>query len=99
MRFYDGARERVCRLGLADLLFELLDVLLSVNVRLKEEREANGAAVLRKLIDTEFETRGGWERTGAGGIDWIKKLRYNQTFSRSARSRASSVCSQRHVDS
>ena len=42
-------REKVCRLGLADLLFELQDVLLSVNVRLKEEREANGAAVLREL--------------------------------------------------
>ncbi len=80
MRFYDGARERVCRLGLADLLLELQDILFSVNIRLKEEREANGAAVLRKLIDAEFETRGGWEKAGAGGIDWIKKLRYNQTF-------------------
>jgi hypothetical protein len=59
---------------------ELQDILLSVNVFLQEEREANGAAVLRKLIDAEFEARGGWERTGAGGIDWIKKLRYNQTY-------------------
>lgn len=80
MRFYDGARERVCRLGLADLLLELQDVLLSVNIRLKEEREANGAAVMRRLIDAEFEARGGWEKTGSGGIDWIKKLRYNQTY-------------------
>ncbi len=31
------------------------------------------------MIDAEFEARGGWEKTGAGGIDWIKKLRYNQT--------------------
>lgn len=80
MRFYDGARERVCRLGLADLLLELQDILLSVDVRLQEEKEANGAAVLRKLIDAEFEARGGWEKTGAGGIDWVKKLRYNQTI-------------------
>jgi len=80
MRFYDGARERACRLGLADLLLELQDVLLSVDVRLKEERDANGAATLRKLIDAEFEARGGWEKTSAGGVDWIKKLRYNQTI-------------------
>jgi hypothetical protein len=80
MRFYDGARERVCRLGLADLLFELQDILLSVDVRLKEEKEANGAAVLRKRIDDEFKARGGWKKTTAGGIDWIKKLRYNQTI-------------------
>lgn len=80
MRFYNGAREKVCRLGLADLVFELLDVLLSVEVRLKEERDANGAAVLRKMIDGELEARGGWEKTAAGGVDWTKRLRYNQTI-------------------
>jgi len=80
MRFYDGAREKVCRLGLADLLLEVQDVLLSVQVRLKEEKDANGAAVLRKMIDGEFEARGGWEKITAGGIDWTKKLRYNQSI-------------------
>jgi len=79
MRFYDGAREKVCRLGLADLLLEVQDVLLSMEVRLKEEKDANGAAVLRKMIDAEFEGRGGWEKITAGGIDWTKKLRYNQS--------------------
>lgn len=80
MRFYDGARERVCRLGLADLLIELQDILLSVDIRLKEEKDANGAAILRKMIDAEFEARGGWEKTSTGGVDWTKKLRYNQTI-------------------
>ena len=80
MRFYDGAREKVCRLGLADLLLELQDILLSANVHLREEKDADGAAVLRKLIDAGFGARGGWEKTVSGGIDWVKKVRYNQTF-------------------
>jgi len=32
------------------------------------------------MIDIEFEARGGWEKTASGGIDWTKKLRYNQTI-------------------
>lgn len=80
MRFYNGARERACRLGLAELLFELQDLLLSVDVRLKEEKDANGAAALRRMIDAAFEARGGWEKTSTGGVDWTKKLRYNQTI-------------------
>ncbi len=80
MRFYDGARERVCRLGLADLFVELQDILLSTDVRLREEKDANGAGILRRLIDAAFEARGGWEKTASGGVDWIKKLRYNQTY-------------------
>lgn len=80
MQFYNGARERACRLGLADLLFELQELLLSVDVRLKEERDANGAAILRRMIDATFEARGGWQKTSAGGVDWTKKLRYNETI-------------------
>ncbi|MDI9432043.1 MAG: hypothetical protein QM570_10015 [Planctomycetota bacterium] len=80
MKFYDGAREKVCRLGLADLLLELQDIILSVEVYLQEVKDANGAAVLRKMIDGQFEVRGAWEKIASGGIDWTKKLRYNQTI-------------------
>jgi hypothetical protein len=36
--------------------------------------------VLRQMIDGELEARGGWEKTVAGGVDWTKKLRFNQTI-------------------
>lgn len=80
LRYYDGAREKVCRLGLADLFLELQDIVLSVPVYVKEERDANGAGYLRRRIDEEFASRTGWVKTSTGGIDWQKKLRYNQTF-------------------
>jgi hypothetical protein len=78
-KHYDGAREKICRLGLADLYLEVQDIILSTDVRLKEEKDANGGAELRKMIESGFEQRKDWEKISTGGIDWIKRLRYNQT--------------------
>lgn len=63
-----------------DYFLDLQVMLLSLDVRVLENKAANNAAVLRKMIDIEFEARGGWEKTASGGIDWTKKLRYNQTI-------------------
>lgn len=79
-KYYNGAREKICRLGLADLYLEAQDIILSTDVRLKEEKDANGGAVLRKMLDFGFEEREGWEKISSGGVDWIKRLRYNQTL-------------------
>jgi hypothetical protein len=78
--YYDGAKEKVTRLGLAGLFLEVLGILLSTEVLLLEEKDANGGAVLRKLIDESFETFGDWEKTVSGGVDWKKKVRYNRSF-------------------
>ncbi len=78
--YYNGAHQKICRLGLAELFLEVQDALLSLSVELKEEKDANGGAELRKMIDAKFEALGDWEKISAGGIDWKKKLRYNQTI-------------------
>jgi hypothetical protein len=80
VRFYHGARERVCRLGLADPLLELEDILLSTDVRLGEKMNVSNAATLRRLIDGALEAHSGWERTSVAGVDWIKKRLYAQSF-------------------
>lgn len=80
LRFYDGARERVCRLGLADLLLELQDVLLSAEVHGEEGVYTEHVLSLYSLIDGALEARGGWERRSRSGIDWVREFRYNQTF-------------------
>jgi len=80
IRYYNGAREKICRLGLAGLFLEVQDILLSLDVRLKEEKDANGGAELRKMIDAKFRERGDWRKIAAGGVDWKKRLRYNQTI-------------------
>jgi hypothetical protein len=80
MIFYDGSREKICKLGLADLFLEVQQILLTTTVTVKEEKQANGAAEIRKMIDTTFEKDSEWEKITAGGVDWKKKIRYNRTF-------------------
>lgn len=80
IKFYDGARDKVCRLGIADLFLELQQIILDTPITLLEEKDANGAAAVRVAIDCSFERMGGWEKKGSGGVDWIKKIRYNQSI-------------------
>ena len=80
MRFYGGAREKVCRLGLADLFLEIQAVIFDAVILLEERQEANGAAVVREALDAQFAGRPDWIKTQSGGVDWVKKIRYNATF-------------------
>lgn len=80
VRFYDGAREKVCRLGLADLFLELQQILLDTKITLAEQSQANSAALVREALDSQFASGIDWIKTAAGGVDWIKRIRYNKTF-------------------
>jgi len=80
IRFYDGAKDKICRLGLAHLFLELQEIILGTRIAVLEEKQANGAAVIRELLDQSFKKLEGWKQAGAGGIDWIKRIRYNQTI-------------------
>ena len=80
MRFYDGAREKVCRLALADLFLELEETVLGTRIALREEAEANGAAGIREALDDGFRSAGGWEQRRTGKTDWLKRFRFNQTL-------------------
>ena len=80
IRFYDGARDKVCRLGLADLFLEVQELIFSTVISLEEKVEANGAAAIREALDKSFGKADGWKQTKAGGVDWAKQLRINTTF-------------------
>ncbi len=80
MKFYGGSRERITKLGLANLFIELQEILLSTKVYLLEEKDSNGGAEVRKLIDQAFDGKGNWIKKTTGDIDWSKKIRYNRTF-------------------
>ena len=80
LRYYDGAKDKICRLGLADMFLEVQQFLLDTEVRLLEEPEANGAAVVRERIDVAFASGHDWTQNKTGGVDWIKRVRYNQTY-------------------
>jgi len=80
IKYYGGARDKVCRLGISNLFLELQEIILNTHIALLEEVQANGAAVIREEIDKSFEQAGEWQKTISGGIDWIKRIRYNQTI-------------------
>ncbi|MCO6476606.1 MAG: hypothetical protein J5I94_08285 [Phaeodactylibacter sp.] len=80
IRFYDGAKEKIAKLGLASLFLEIQEIIFSTKVFLLEEKDSNGGAELRKLLDAKFEEFGEWEKTVSGGVDWKKRIRYNRSF-------------------
>ncbi len=78
--FHGGARERITKLGLANLFIEIQETILSTKIFLLEQKDANGGAVVRKMIDESFEKREDWVKKTTGDIDWSKRVRYNRTF-------------------
>ncbi len=67
--FYNGARERLDRLGLTPVLDDLRAILTGFDLRVKEERDANGGAAVRRLIDQRFTAR--WTKAQTGDVDWV----------------------------
>jgi Restriction endonuclease BglII len=45
----------------------------------KEQKDANGGAAVRKLIDARFELMGGWSKRQTGAVDWTKCQLINGT--------------------
>ena len=76
---YDGAGQRISRLGLQSLLDELYGILSGFELRVLEQKDANGGAAIRKLIDREFGKAGGWAKTTVGDVDWVKCKYINGT--------------------
>jgi len=70
--FYDGAEEKVRRLGLNGLFEEIKEAVTAFRLIVKPECDANSGGVLRKMIDAQFRAIAGWTRKTAGDIDWRK---------------------------
>jgi hypothetical protein len=70
--YYDGARERIERLGLAPLLSEITTVIESLPLLVLEKKDGNGGAAVRKMIDAQFVSVGGWAKRVTGDLDWTK---------------------------
>src|SRR5262245_47925259 len=79
IKFYGGARDKIARLGLAHLFLEVQQIILDTRVLLLEVKDANSGAVVREALDKSFEAAKDWQPRKTGGIDWTKRLRYNET--------------------
>jgi hypothetical protein len=89
---YDGARERVERLGLTPLIDEIKQIVTGFQLLVQEKQDTNGGAAVRKLLDARFEQSGGWTKKVSGDIDWTKCKVVNVR-----RSALVSRCRYRHV--
>jgi hypothetical protein len=69
---FDGATQKVERLGLQPLVAEVKSILTGFQLLLDETKHANSGEALRVLIDAEFEKAGGWTQKVTGDIDWVK---------------------------
>jgi len=76
-RAYNGARDRIERLGLGPLIDEVREILTGFELRVLEEKDKNGGAALRELIDARFLAAGNWRKAQTGAVDWIKCLVIN----------------------
>lgn len=76
---FDGAMERIARLGLEPLWAELEEILTGFELLIEERRDANGAAEIRSILDARFRRLEGWSNKAAGGVDWTKCKAVNGT--------------------
>ena len=76
---YDGATERIARLGLSPLLAEIRSLITGYVLHVEERRDANGGAFVRKLVDARFAGVGGWTKKVTGDVDWTKSQVVNGT--------------------
>lgn len=65
---------------MSDLFLELHEVILRTSIVLEERVQANGAGGIREALDASFAQGQDWIGIKAGGIDWVKRVRFNQTF-------------------
>ncbi|MDE0267270.1 MAG: BglII/BstYI family type II restriction endonuclease [Thaumarchaeota archaeon] len=72
MKFYNGSCEKIARLGMSDMLFELLNILMNTRIFLEEKKDANSGKVVRQQIDLMLEDAQYWVKTVTGDLDWVK---------------------------
>jgi hypothetical protein len=59
-------------LGIKGLADEVRTIATGFTLLVKEEKDSNGGAAVRKLIDAEFAKAKGWTKKQTGGVDWTK---------------------------
>ena len=69
---YGAALKKIQRLGLTILFEELKQILTDFALNVKESKDANGGAAVRKLMDLRFQSAGGWIQKVTGAVDWTK---------------------------
>jgi hypothetical protein len=67
-------------LGLSHLFLELEEILIGTPIQIQDKKQGNGAGAVREALDLSFQRAGGWVQKKSGGIDWTKRIRYNDSI-------------------
>jgi hypothetical protein len=62
---------------LVELVDEVRGILTAFDLRVREQKDSNGGAALRELLDHRFDGATGWKKTQTGGVDWVKCRSYD----------------------
>lgn len=58
-------------------MLEMQHTLTDFRLLIAEQKNANGAAAIREMLDDRFKRVGGWTAIKSGGIDWTKCVKMN----------------------
>jgi hypothetical protein len=77
VKLYDGAENKMRRLGLEPLVDEVKKLIESTKIMVREKKREgsksfNGAAAIRELLDITFGESKTWEPKKTGDVDWSK---------------------------
>ncbi len=77
VKLYDGAENKMRRLGLGPLVDEVEALIESTQIAVREKKREgsksfNGAAAIRELLDATFVASKTWEPKKTGDMDWSK---------------------------
>lgn len=74
VRAFDGAENKIKRLGLGHVWNEVRAVLTGFHLEVEARFPANDAAVLVEVLNRRFAMTEGWARRKVGGRLWVKAL-------------------------
>lgn len=77
-KFYNGAKERIERLGI-EMFDEVIRLIEETKLYILEEKDSNSGAVVRERIDAAFQQAKGWKKFQTGDVDWRKSRKINGT--------------------
>lgn len=86
--YYGGSQEKVCRLGLSHLFFEVQEIIFSTYVDILKEKQKNSAGVVRERLDKSFDLvnqrikniEDKWVKSTSGDIDWVRRFKFNSSI-------------------
>lgn len=78
--FYAGARDKLCRLGLAKPFVDLQELILDTKIQLPLKRKATNNNFVNRRLNRRLVASGDWRRNASPGVRRVRHIRYKDIF-------------------